>query len=157
MHKTFDHIDPILALSLYQIDTIFDYYYFLAYPSIYTYKSGLSVGKPTGQHPFPITYSQKPKSDPKMGRDYEIFASSGAPSSIGCQSPKNDQVSPKTWSRANMPPTLTCDSSLTLVWRVLLQMPRAWHDLLRLAIVPQPPIPWTPGWLHHWSIPLDVV
>jgi hypothetical protein len=84
MHKTFDHTDPILALSLYHIDTIFDYYYFLSYPSIYTYKSGLSVGKPTGQHPFPITYSQNPKRDPKVGRDSAISASSGAPSSTGC-------------------------------------------------------------------------
>jgi hypothetical protein len=119
MHKTFDHTNPILALSLYHIDTIFDYYYFLAYPSIYTYKIILSVGKSMGQHPFPITYSQNPKRDPKVGQDSAISTSSSVPSSTGCRSPKNgqhDQYYPITWSRANRLPTLTCDpSQVTLV------------------------------------------
>jgi hypothetical protein len=62
------------------------------------------MGKPMGRHPIPITYSQKPKKDPKVGRDPVISASSCAPPSTGCRSPKigqYDQESPKTWSRAN--------------------------------------------------------
>jgi hypothetical protein len=54
-----------------------------------------------------------------MGRDPVISTSSCAPPSTGYRSPKigqHDQESPKTWSRANRPPTLTCDSSrVTLV------------------------------------------
>jgi hypothetical protein len=67
-----------------------------------------------GRHPIPITYSQKPKKNPKMGRDPMISALSYDPPSTSCRSPKigqYDQESPKTWSRANRPPTLTCDSS----------------------------------------------
>ena len=38
---------------------------------------------------------------------------------------KNDQSFPKTWSRANRPPTLNCDSSqVTQVWTMLLQNPQ---------------------------------
>jgi hypothetical protein len=77
------------------------------------------MGKPMGQHPIPVTYSQKPKKDPKVSQDPVISTSSCAPPSTGCRSPKighYGQESPKTWSRANMPPTLTCDSSrVTLV------------------------------------------
>jgi hypothetical protein len=92
MHKTLDHTDPFLALSLYHIDTIqssstrcLDVY-------LYITKVGLNVGKPTGRHPFPITLSQNPKRDPKVGRDPLISALSGAPSSTGCRSPKNGQI-----------------------------------------------------------------
>ena len=94
MHKALDHTDPFLALSLYHIDTIQSLSSSLldAYMSIYTYKMGLSMGKTTGRHPFPITYSQNPKRDPKVGRDPLIFASSGAPSSTCYQSPKNGQI-----------------------------------------------------------------
>jgi hypothetical protein len=46
------------------------------------------MGEPMGQHPIPITYSQKPKNDPKVGRDPVISTSSCDPPSIGCQSPK---------------------------------------------------------------------
>ena len=60
--------------------------------SIYAYKIGLGMGKPMGRHPYPITYSQNPKRDPKVGRDPLTSASSGAPSLIGCQSPKNGQI-----------------------------------------------------------------
>jgi hypothetical protein len=77
------------------------------------------MGKPMGQHPFPITLTQNPKRAPKVGRDPVISASPGAPSLIGCRCPKMvnyDQVFLKTWSKANRPPTLTCDSSrVTLV------------------------------------------
>ena len=31
------------------------------------YKMGLNVGKPTGRHPFPVTSTQNPKMDPKIG------------------------------------------------------------------------------------------
>ena len=71
------------------------------------------MGKPMGQHPFPITLTQNPKRALKVGRDPMISASAGAPSLIGCQCPKMvkyDQVFLKTWSRANRPPTLTSDS-----------------------------------------------
>jgi hypothetical protein len=62
------------------------------------------MGKPMGRHPIPVTYSQKPKKDPKVGQDPVISASSCAPPSTGCRSPKigqHDQETPKTWSRAN--------------------------------------------------------
>jgi hypothetical protein len=45
-----------------------------------------------GRHPIPVTLSQKPKKDPKVGRDSAIFASSSAPSLTGCQSPQNGQT-----------------------------------------------------------------
>jgi hypothetical protein len=48
--------------------------------------------KPMGRHPFPITLSQNPKRDPKVGQDPLISDSSGAPYSTGCQSPKNGQI-----------------------------------------------------------------
>jgi hypothetical protein len=83
---------------------------YIAYPSIYTYKIGLNMGKPMGQHPNPITLSQ----NPKVGRDLVISASFCAPPSTGFRSLKigqHDQETPKTWLRANMPPTLTCDLS----------------------------------------------
>jgi hypothetical protein len=73
------------------------------------------MGKPMGQHPNPITYSQKPKRDPKVGRDPVISASSCAPPLIGCQRPKidhYDQESPKTWSRANNSPVEAHVSSM---------------------------------------------
>jgi hypothetical protein len=77
------------------------------------------MGKPMGQPPIPVIYSQKPKKDPKGGQDPMISTSSFAPPLTGCQCPKigqHDQESPKTWSRVNRPPTLTCDlSRVTLV------------------------------------------
>ena len=72
------------------------------------------MGKPMGQHPIPITLSQKPKKDPQVGRDPVISASSCTPSLTSYQSPKigqHDKGYIKTWSRANRPPTLTYDSS----------------------------------------------
>jgi hypothetical protein len=79
-----------------------------------------------GQYLNPVTYSQKPKMDTKVGRDPMISALSCAPPSTGYQSPKigqYDQETPKTWSRANMLPTLTCDSSrVTLVGPILPRM-----------------------------------
>jgi hypothetical protein len=50
------------------------------------------MGKPTGQHPFPITLSQNPKQTQKVGLDLVISALLGAPSSTGCQSPKSGQI-----------------------------------------------------------------
>jgi hypothetical protein len=77
------------------------------------------MGKPMGRHPIPVTYSEKPKKDPNVGQYPAISASSYTPPSIGYRSPKigrHDQESPKTWSRANRSPTLTCDSSrVTLI------------------------------------------
>jgi hypothetical protein len=62
------------------------------------------MGKPTGQHPFPITLTQNPKRCPKVDQEPVISALPGAPSLTGCQSTKTinyDQVFLKTWSRAN--------------------------------------------------------
>jgi hypothetical protein len=42
------------------------------------------MGKPMGQHPFPITLTQNPKRDPKVGRDPMISTSPDAPSLTGC-------------------------------------------------------------------------
>jgi len=82
-----------------------------------------------------------------------ISASPGAPSLTGYRSPKTvkyDQVFLKTWSRANRPPTLTCElSRVTLVWSTPLWMSRAWPELLRPAAVWQPLAQWTPGSLHR--------
>jgi hypothetical protein len=55
--------------------------------------------KPMVKHPIPITYSQKPKKDPKVGRDLVISTSSFSPLSTGYRSPnigQYDQESPKT-------------------------------------------------------------
>jgi hypothetical protein len=57
-----------------------------------------------GQYPNPVTYSPKPKMNPKVGQDPMIFAPSCAPPSTGCRSPKigqYDQETLKTWSKAN--------------------------------------------------------
>ena len=53
---------------------------------------GLSVGKPTCQHPFPITLSPKPKKDPKQGLASMIFTSCCDPSLTSCPSPQNGQI-----------------------------------------------------------------
>jgi hypothetical protein len=102
------------------------------------------MGKPMGQHPHTRYIIPNPKKDPKRVRDPMISSSSCALPSIGYRSPKIgqiDQGSPKTWSRANRPPTLTCDSSrVTLIWVVLLRTPRDWLELLRLVFVPWPPL-----------------
>ena len=50
MHKaisTLDHTDPNLERS--------HFYLYITLASIYTYKIGLSMGKPMGRHPIPIT------------------------------------------------------------------------------------------------------
>jgi hypothetical protein len=52
-----------------------------------------------------ITLIQNPKRGPKVDQDPAISALPGAPSLIGCRSPKMvnyDQVFLETWSRANM-------------------------------------------------------
>ena len=120
---------------------------YIAYPSIYTYKIGLNMGKPMGRHPIPVTYSQIPKRTQKKGWDPTISASSCIPYSTSCRSPKMvkyDQVFLKTWSRANRPPTLTCDSfRVTLVWSVPLRMSRAWTELLWPIVVQHPLSQWT--------------
>jgi hypothetical protein len=72
------------------------------------------MGKPMGRHSHTRYIFPNPKKDPKRGRDPAISASSYAPPSPGCRSPKIcqlDQGSPKTCSRANKAPTLTCDLS----------------------------------------------
>jgi hypothetical protein len=64
------------------------------------------MGKTMGRHLIRVTYSQKHKKDPKVGRDPVISALSCTPPLTGCQSPKlgqYDQKYPKTWSRANTP------------------------------------------------------
>ena len=50
--------------------------------------------KPMGQHPIPVTYSKKPKKDPKGGLASDISPSLCALSSTGCRSPKNGQLWP---------------------------------------------------------------
>jgi hypothetical protein len=92
MHKTLDHTDPLLELSLYHIDTIQSSYTRCLDVYLYITKVGLNVGETTGRHPFPITYSQNPKRDSKVGQDPLIFASYGALFSTGCRSPKNGQI-----------------------------------------------------------------
>jgi hypothetical protein len=52
--QLFDHIDPTYRPLLTSPMHLF----------IHT-KVGLSMGKPTGRHPFPVTLTQKPKKDPK--------------------------------------------------------------------------------------------
>jgi hypothetical protein len=53
---------------------------------------GLNVGKPMGRHPFPVTSTQNPKMDPKIGLASLFSASRCAPSLASCHSPKSGQV-----------------------------------------------------------------
>jgi hypothetical protein len=65
---------------------------------------GLSVGKPMGRHPFPVTSTQNPKMDPKIGLASLLplliallpWQAAAFPKVV-----KYDQVFFKTWSRAN--------------------------------------------------------
>jgi hypothetical protein len=50
------------------------------------------MGKPMGRHPILITDSQKPKKDPKVGRDPVISALSCVAPSTGYRSPKIGQL-----------------------------------------------------------------
>jgi hypothetical protein len=52
------------------------------------------MGKPMGRHPFPITLTQNPKRDPKLGLASLISASHCAPSLANCRNPKNSQIWP---------------------------------------------------------------
>jgi hypothetical protein len=56
------------------------------------YKMGLSMGKPMDRHPFPITSTQNPKMDPKIGLASLISALHCAPSLARCRSPKSGQI-----------------------------------------------------------------
>jgi hypothetical protein len=57
---------------------------------------GLYMGKPMGQYPFPITSTQNPKMDPKIGLASLFSASHCTPSLESCCSPKSGQVLPST-------------------------------------------------------------
>ena len=75
---------------------------------------GLNMGKPMGRHPFPVTSTQNPKMGLKIGLA-SLFLHRIAllpwQAVIVQKVVKYDQVFFKTCSRANRPPTLTCDSS----------------------------------------------
>ena len=52
------------------------------------------MGKPTGQHPLPITSTQNPKMDPKIGLASLISALCCTPSLASCRGPKSGQIWP---------------------------------------------------------------
>jgi hypothetical protein len=122
MHKaltvtqTSNHIDPTYAIS-HQLDRAS----LLHGLDLYLY---IEKGLNNGRHPFPINiFPQKPKKVPqKVARSHDLhFAMRSVfDRQLKYQTVNYDQVFLKTWSRANRPPTLTCDSSrVTLLWVTL--------------------------------------
>jgi hypothetical protein len=103
------------------------YLYILLHPL----QKGLIMGKPMGRHP--ITHYKNPN-EPLVGSTKQVRSViSALPGCSIFDQPvdvqkvvKPDQCFLKTWSRANRPPTLTCDSSrVTQIWETLLRRPRA--------------------------------